>query len=146
MKNIMNTLFLPEVSVTVPGYRSTLSSDYIYKTSYLLQQGKSEKTKTKQQQRTCEIQGFAMSQKYLLLLLNRNIPKRKVLMSLCNWPTFHMYVFPAQFPGSNSRILLLKQRAGPEIISLIPRLAIIKNDTVCDICNEITRKWVKKYN
>lgn len=48
-----------------------------------------------------------------------------------------MHVFPAQYPGSNASTIV-KQRAGPEILSLIPRLAIIKNDMVCDICKEIT--------
>lgn len=56
-----------------------------------------------------------------------------------------MHVFPDHYTGSNSSTV--KQRAGPKILSLIPRLAIIKNDMVCDICQEITRKYVfKKYS
>lgn len=54
-----------------------------------------------------------------------------------------MHVFPAKYPGSNSSTIA-KQRAGPEILSLIPRLAIIKNDMVRDMCKEITRKYEYK--
>lgn len=34
----------------------------------------------------------------------------------------------------------VKQQAGPKIISLITTLTIIRNDILCDICKEITRK------
>lgn len=65
-------------------------------------------------------------------------------MSLHNWPEFYMSVFPAQHPASNwstvQQQLTVQQQAGPRMIPFIPRLVIIRIDTVCDTGKEIIRK------
>lgn len=99
----------------------------------------SNQGEVKNQRRTCDTQGSALSQKYFLLSRSWAIPKSRVLGSLCSWPTFYMRAFSVPFRGSDLSTTV-KQQAGPKIISLITTLTIIRNDILCDICKEITRK------